>query len=130
MFFSKCLDPKIMVVTQYRYSVAKARTYCKNDNETTINYARTRQQDHIGAAGLVFDHFAPDEPTLVASKRTRRALKIKDMRDPSTAFGNNRGVPIPDEMNDVDDGHVSVGSLRFDLEFDPRPPVGKFDGVP
>lgn len=63
------------------------------------------------------DHFAEDvPPTIVASKRTRWALKKKEQRDPNTSLGNNRGVPIPDKLYDSEGGQLSVGSLRFDLQ--------------
>lgn len=40
-------------------------------------------------------------------------LKGKDKRDPTTAFGNNRGIPIPEwYKEDV----LEVGGLRFSLE--------------
>lgn len=50
----------------------------------------------MGAAGLVAEHFAADGPTVVASRRTRRAVNKRDAKDPTTVFGNNRGVPVPE----------------------------------
>lgn len=44
-------------------------------------------QDHIGTAGFVYDYFAQDNPTIIASKRTRADLKTKDNRDSSSVFG-------------------------------------------
>lgn len=41
----------------------------------------------MGAAGLVYDHFAQDSPVIIASKRIRAALKDRDNRDPTTVFG-------------------------------------------
>lgn len=47
------------------------------------------QQDHIGAAGFVYDHFTQDDhsPTIIASKRIRADLRGKDRRDPGSVFG-------------------------------------------
>ena len=44
-------------------------------------------QDHVGGAGFVYDYFAKDSPTIIASKRIRADLKTKDSRDPTTIFG-------------------------------------------
>lgn len=44
-------------------------------------------QDHIGAAGMVYDHFAHDSPTIIASKRIRATIKERDERDPTTVHG-------------------------------------------
>ncbi|CAM9331751.1 unnamed protein product, partial [Laminaria digitata] len=69
--------------------------------------------DHIGAAGLVADYFAADEPLAIASRQTRRVLRSKGRRDPNTVFGNNRGVPLPERsQEDV----LEVGGLRFTLD--------------
>lgn len=73
-------------------------------------------KDHIGAAGFVYDHFAGDDPVIIASKRIRRQLRMKDKRDPTTAFGNNRGVPIPEKLEEVDYAHLAVGGLVFALD--------------
>lgn len=50
----------------------------------------------MGAAGLVAKHFAADGPTVIASRRTRLAVKKRDAKDPTTVYGNNRGVPVPE----------------------------------
>ncbi|CAM9117287.1 unnamed protein product, partial [Ectocarpus sp. 8 AP-2014] len=44
-------------------------------------------QDHIGAAGMVYDHFAQDSPTIIASKRIRATIKARDNRDPTSVHG-------------------------------------------
>ncbi len=49
----------------------------------------------MGAAGLVAKHFAADNPTAIASRRTRLAVKKRDAKDPNTIYGNNRDVPVP-----------------------------------
>lgn len=49
----------------------------------------------MGAAGLVAKHFAADNPTAIASRRVRLAVKKRDAMDPSTIYGNNREVPVP-----------------------------------
>ena len=70
-------------------------------------------QDHIGAAGLVADYFAADEPVAISSRRSRWALKAKDKGDPDTVFGNNRGVPLPEWYQEE---VLEVGGLRFALD--------------
>lgn len=70
-------------------------------------------QDHIGAAGLVADYFAADEPLTISSRRTRWTLKGKAKADPNTLFGNNRGVPIPEWY---EEDMLDVGGLRFFLD--------------
>lgn len=50
----------------------------------------------MGAAGLVAEYFAADNPTAIASRRTRLAVKKRDTKDPNTVFGNDRGVPVPE----------------------------------
>ena len=70
-------------------------------------------KDHIGAAGLVTDYFAADEPLAISSRRPRWTLKGKNKRDPDTAFGNNRGVPLPEWYQEE---VLEVGSLRFTLD--------------
>lgn len=37
----------------------------------------------------------------------------KNKRDPNTAFGNNRGVPVPDWFKEDE---LKVGGLRFDVD--------------
>ena len=70
-------------------------------------------QDHIGAAGHVLDYFAADEPLVISSRRPRRMLKIKNKSDPTSVFGNNRGVPLPEwYQEDV----LEVGGLRFVMD--------------
>lgn len=70
-------------------------------------------QDHIGGAGLVADYFAADEPLAISSRGPQRTLKAKAKRDPATAMGNNRGVPIPEwYQEDV----LEVGDLTFLLK--------------
>lgn len=70
-------------------------------------------QDHIGAAGLVVDYFAADEPMVISSRYPRFTIIKKNRRDPTTAFGNNRGVPLPEwYQEDV----FAVGGLRFDMD--------------
>ncbi|CAM9270290.1 unnamed protein product, partial [Ectocarpus sp. 6 AP-2014] len=73
-------------------------------------------QDHIGGAGFVYDHFAHNNPTIIASKRIRHDLKSKDDRDPTSVFGNNRGVPIPEKLEAAEYRELSVGGLRFELQ--------------
>lgn len=48
-------------------------------------------QDHIGAAGFVYDHFTQDghSPTIIASKRIRADLRNKDARDPRSVFSES-----------------------------------------
>lgn len=55
------------------------------------------EQDHVGAAGLVANDFADDQPMAVSSNRIRKIFKRKDKRDPDSGFGNNRGVPVPEK---------------------------------
>ena len=43
----------------------------------------------MGAAGLVYDHFAEHSPTIIASKRIRATIKARDNRDPATVHGKN-----------------------------------------
>ncbi|CAM9795943.1 unnamed protein product, partial [Laminaria digitata] len=69
--------------------------------------------DHIGAAGLVADYFTADEPVAISSRRPRWLLKSKDQRDPNTALGNNRGVPLPEWYQEE---VLEVGGLRFSLD--------------
>ncbi|CAM9904204.1 unnamed protein product [Ectocarpus sp. 12 AP-2014] len=72
-----------------------------------------RHWDHMGAAGLVAEYFAADNPTAIASRRTRLAVKKRDTKDPNTVFGNNRGVPVPEWYQEE---VLEVGGLRFTLE--------------
>eukprot|EP00752_Nemacystus_decipiens_P002140 g2039.t1 len=72
--------------------------------------------DHMGAAGLVYDHFAQDRPTIIASKRSRAELKARDDRDPTSVHGNNRGVPIPEKLEAADYRELHVGNLRFEAQ--------------
>lgn len=70
-------------------------------------------QDHIGAAGLVVNYFAGDEPQVISSRRTRWVLRNKNESDPNTVFGNTRGVPLPEwYQEDV----LEVGGLRFVMD--------------
>lgn len=62
--------------------------------------------------GLVAEYFAADEPLAISSRRTRRALKRKEDKDPASAFGNSRGVPLPEWY---EEDVLEVGGLRFDL---------------
>ncbi|CAM9691667.1 unnamed protein product [Scytosiphon promiscuus] len=72
--------------------------------------------DHVGAAGLVYDYFAQDDPTIVSSKRIRAALKTRDdLGDPTSVHGNSRGVPIPEKFDATDYRQLEVGGLRFEL---------------
>ncbi|CAM9438414.1 unnamed protein product, partial [Laminaria digitata] len=70
-------------------------------------------QDHIGAAGLVVDYFAADNPLVISSRRPRWTLKNKDRSDPNTVFGNNRGVPLPEWYQEE---VLEVGGLRFVMD--------------
>lgn len=45
---------------------------------------------------MIAEYFAADNPTVIASRRTRLALKKRDAKDPATVFGNNRGIPVPE----------------------------------
>eukprot|EP00903_Cladosiphon_okamuranus_P020686 g18993.t2 len=72
-----------------------------------------RHWDHMGAAGLVADHFAADSPVVIASRRTRLAVKKRNARDPTTVYGNNRGVPVPEWY---EEDVLEVGGLRFTIE--------------
>ncbi|CAM9856828.1 unnamed protein product, partial [Ectocarpus fasciculatus] len=74
-------------------------------------------QDHIGTAGLVYEHFAGDNPTIIASKRIRAKIKARDDRgDPTSIHGNNRGVPIPERLDEADYRELQVGGLRFEVQ--------------
>lgn len=66
----------------------------------------------MGAAGLVADDFADDQPMAVSSNRIRKIFKRKDKREPDSGFGNNRGVPVPEKW---DEDYLDVGDLRFEL---------------
>eukprot|EP00903_Cladosiphon_okamuranus_P012976 g12110.t1 len=72
--------------------------------------------DHVGAAGFVHDYFAQDNPTIIASKRTRAELNTRDKRDPTSVHGNNRGVPIPEKLEAADYREIQVGNLRFEVQ--------------
>ncbi|CAB1110556.1 unnamed protein product [Ectocarpus sp. CCAP 1310/34] len=73
--------------------------------------------DHIGTAGLVYEHFAEDNPTIITSKRIRAKLKARDDRgDPTSIHGNNRGVPIPEKLDEADYRELQVGGLRFEVQ--------------
>lgn len=54
------------------------------------------KQDHMGAAGLVAEHFSADDPAVISSRRVRLAVKKRNAKDPATVYGNNRGVPVPE----------------------------------
>lgn len=69
-------------------------------------------QDHIGTAGFVADYFADDEPRAISSRRTRWTLKKRDRKDPTTVFGNNRGVPVPEYWREDE---LDVGGIRVEL---------------
>ncbi|CAM9438660.1 unnamed protein product [Ectocarpus sp. 6 AP-2014] len=72
--------------------------------------------DHIGTAGLVYEHFAADNPTIITSKRIRAKIKARDDRgDPTSIHGNNRGVPIPQKLDEADYRELQVGGLRFEV---------------
>ncbi|CAM9496108.1 unnamed protein product, partial [Ectocarpus sp. 13 AM-2016] len=74
-------------------------------------------QDHIGTAGLVYEHFAGDNPTIITSKRIRAKVKARDDRgDPTSIHGNNRGVPIPEKLDEADYRELQVGGLRFEVQ--------------
>lgn len=75
--------------------------------------ASSSRQDQIGAAGLVAEYFAADKPEAISSRHPRWTIKKKNKRDPDTAFGNNRGVPVPTFFQeDV----LKVGGLRFEVD--------------
>lgn len=62
---------------------------------------------------MVADYFAADEPLVISSLRSRWTLKNKNNSDPTTAFGNTRGVPVPEWFQeDV----LEVGGLRFVMD--------------
>ncbi|CAM9242475.1 unnamed protein product [Scytosiphon promiscuus] len=69
--------------------------------------------DHIGNMGSVATYFADDEPQAIASRRTRRRLKLKAKNDPDSVFGNNRGVPLPEWY---EEDVLEVGGLRFTID--------------
>ena len=69
-------------------------------------------QDHIGGARFVADYFAEDAPEVISSRRTRWKLKKQDMEDPTTAYGNNRDVPIPEWYQEE---VLEVGNLQIGL---------------
>lgn len=66
----------------------------------------------MGGTRFVVDYFADDEPIAISSKRTRRAIKLRAKKDPTTVFGNNRDVPIPVAWGDT----IVVGGLQFLFE--------------
>lgn len=69
-------------------------------------------QDHMGAAGIVVEYFKDDLPTAIASRCIRDMLKSREDKDPTTAFGNTCGTPVPDVWSeDV----LKVGGLRLSL---------------
>lgn len=49
---------------------------------------------------------------MISSRNTRRKLKKRDQKDPTTVFGNNRGIPVPEYWEDEE---LDVGGLRFEL---------------
>lgn len=69
----------------------------------------------MGAAGLVAEHFSADGPTVIASRRTRLALKKRDAKDPATVYGNNRGVPVPEWYQEdvLEVGTGRVGTMGW-----------------
>ena len=62
---------------------------------------------------MVADYFAADEPLVISSRRSRWTLKNKDDSDPMTAFGNTRGVPVPEWFQE---DALEVGGLRFVMD--------------
>lgn len=73
----------------------------------------TYRQDNIGSAGFVADYFAADEPMVISSRYPFWTITKKNRRDPTTAFGNTRGVPLPEwYKEDI----LAVGGLRFDVD--------------
>lgn len=59
------------------------------------------------------DYFAADEPAVISSRYPRWTMIKKNKRDPTTAFGNNRGVPVPEWY---DEDILEVGGLRLDMD--------------
>lgn len=75
-------------------------------------------QDHMGAAGFVYNHFAQRDsvaPTIIASSRIRRSLNVKEKRSPTSDWYNNRGVPIPEKMSQYEYEHIMVGGLTLEV---------------
>lgn len=70
-------------------------------------------QDHMGGAGFVADYFMEDAPMVISSRRTRWKLKKQDKRDPTTAFGYNRGAPVPEWYQEE---VLAVGGLQITIE--------------
>lgn len=75
-------------------------------------------QDHMGAAGFVYDHFGQRDsaaPTIIASGRIRRTLNEKEKRSPTSDWYNNRGVVIPQLMSRDEYEHIMVGGLTLEI---------------
>lgn len=67
----------------------------------------------MGAAGFVAEYFKEDMPTAVASSPIHARLEARENKDPTTAFGNNRGTPVPDVWSEE---VLEVGGLRLSLD--------------
>ncbi|CAM9874646.1 unnamed protein product, partial [Choristocarpus tenellus] len=79
----------------------------------TIVYSHTHW-DHVGAAGIVAEAFKDDYPVVVGSKASREWVVERNMEDPATILGNNRGIPVSTSFTDRKS--IEVGGLKFKLE--------------